>query len=212
MNETTQTLNQRAEAIERTQHTSKVRILVGCGMLSAVAFILMFLDFSVPFMPAFVKMDLSELPALLAAFAYGPIAGIFVCLIKNLIHLTITSTGGVGELCNFLLGASFVLVSGFIYRYKKTKTTALIGSLIGAVAMGLFSIVCNYFLIYPFYYNFMPKEVVLQAYQVILPSMKSILQCLIVFNAPFTCFKGLLCTLITFLIYKPLSPLLKGRH
>ena len=68
----------------------------------------MFFDFSVPFMPAFIKMDLSELLALIGAFAMGPVCGTFVCLVKNLLHLTITSTGGVGELTNFILGAAFV--------------------------------------------------------------------------------------------------------
>ena len=85
-----------------------VRYITVTAMLSAVAFILMFFDFSVPFMPSFIKMDLSELPALIGAFAMGPVCGTFVCLVKNLLHLTITSTGGVGELTNFILGAAFV--------------------------------------------------------------------------------------------------------
>ena len=84
------------------------------AMLSAVAFILMFLDFSVPFMPAFIKMDLSELPALIGAFSMGPVCGILICLIKNVLHLFITTTGGVGELSNFLLGVAFVLPAGWI--------------------------------------------------------------------------------------------------
>ena len=75
-----------------------IRYITVTAMLSAVAFILMFLDFSVPFMPAFIKMDLSELPALIGSFAMGPLCGVIICLIKNLLHLMITSTGGVGEL------------------------------------------------------------------------------------------------------------------
>ena len=193
----------------KSQATS-IRMMTGTAMLSAIAFILMFLDFSVPFMPSFIKMDLSELPALIAAFAYGPIAGGAVCLIKNLIHLTITSTGGVGELSNFLLGCFFVLPAGFIYKFKKTKLGAVVGALLGALLMGVGSIVSNYFLVYPIYYNFMPEEVILAAYQVIFSKVNSILECLIVFNAPFTFIKGLLSVLITFLIYKPLGRILKG--
>lgn len=189
-----------------------VRALTVTAMLSAMAFILMFLDFSVPFMPAFIKMDVSELPALIAAFSLGPVYGAIVCLIKNLIHLLQTSTGGVGELSNFLLGVFFVVPAGWIYKVKKTKKGAVIGSLIGAVCMGLLSIVCNYYIVYPIYYNFMPEEVILQAYQAIVPSMKSILQCLICFNAPFTALKGLISVVITMLIYKPLSPIIKGTH
>ncbi|MCR5467489.1 MAG: ECF transporter S component [Lachnospiraceae bacterium] len=189
-----------------------IRFMAVTAMLSAVAFILMFFDFSVPFVPSFLKMDISELPALIAAFAMGPVSGIVVCLIKNLLHLTITSTGGVGELCNFFLGVSFVIPAGLIYRFKKTKKTAVIGALAGAVIMGLFSIPFNYFLTYPVYYNFMPEEVILGLYQAIVPSMKSILQCLVVFNMPFTIVKGLISALITMLVYKPLSPIIKGRN
>ena len=99
-----------------TNSISSVRYMSVTAMLSAVAFILMFLDFSVPFMPAFIKMDLSELPALIGAFSMGPVCGILICLIKNVLHLFITTTGGVGELSNFLLGVAFVLPAGLIYR------------------------------------------------------------------------------------------------
>lgn len=198
-----------------TKNTTKrvdVRKITGIGMLSAIAFVLMYLDFSVPFMPSFIKMDLSELPALIGAFAYGPISGVIICLIKNVIHLAMTSTGGVGELSNFLLGASFVLVAGLVYKYKKNRKSALIGSVAGALVMGIFSIFSNYFLTYPIYYQFMPKETILSAYQVIFSGVDSIMECLIIFNAPFTYLKGMLSVLITFLIYKRISPILKGSN
>ena len=180
-------------------------------MLTAVAYILMFFDFSIPMLiPSFIKMDLSELPALIGSFAMGPMCGVLVCLLKNLLHLTITTTGGVGELSNFILGAAFVLPAGLIYKHKKTRKSALLGSLLGAAVMGVLSIVSNYYLVYPFYYNFMPKETVLAAYQAILPGMKNILQCLVCFNMPFTIVKGLISVAITFVIYKSLSPILKG--
>lgn len=189
---------------------SDIRKITGTGMLSAIAFALMFLDFSVPFMPSFIKMDLSELPALIGSFAYGPIAGVIICLIKNLLHLLISSTGGVGELSNFLLGASFVFVAGMVYKLKKNRTGALFGSIAGALIMGIFSVFSNYFLVYPIYYNFMPKEAILAAYQMIFSGVDNILECLIVFNMPFTFLKGILSVVITFLIYKRLSPILKG--
>ena len=195
-----------------TNSISSVRYMSVTAMLSAVAFILMFLDFSVPFMPAFIKMDLSELPALIGAFSMGPVCGILISLIKNVLHLFITTTGGVGELSNFLLGVAFVLPAGLIYRHKKSRRSALIGSLLGAVIMGVFSVVSNYFLVYPVYYNFMPEEAVLGAYQVIVPSVKSILQCLVCFNMPFTIVKGLFSVVITFLVYKHISPILKGAN
>lgn len=197
---------------KKTTKRISVRKLTGTAMLSAIAYVLMFLDFSVPFMPSFIKMDLSELPALIGAFAYGPVAGVVICLVKNVIHLMITTTGGVGELSNFLLGASFVLVAGGVYRFKKSRKGALIGSVLGAFVMGIFSIISNYFLVYPIYYNFMPQDAILAAYQLIFSGVKNILQCLIVFNAPFTFIKGMISVVITFIIYKRISPILKGNE
>lgn len=195
---------------EKTAKRVNVRYLTVTAMLSAVAYILMFLDFSVPFMPEFIKMDLSELPALIGSFAMGPVCGVLVCLVKNILHLFITSTAGVGELSNFILGMAFVLPAGLIYKHKKSRKTALIGSLTGALFMGAFSVVSNYFLVYPVYYNFMPEEVILAAYQAIFSGVDSILECLICFNMPFTFVKGMFSVAITFLIYKHISPILKG--
>ena len=181
-------------------------------MLSAVAFVLMFFEFSVPVMPPFIKMDLSELPALLGAFAMGPVSGVMICLIKNLLHLLMSTTGGVGELSNFLLGACFVFPAGMIYQKWKGKKSAILGALAGALLMAGVSIISNYYIVYPFYYNFMTKEAILQAYQAIVPGVKGILECLVIFNTPFTLVKGLLSVAITILIYKPLSPFLKGTY
>lgn len=204
MSNTTKTYSKRKDGV------THVRFVAVTGMLSAIAFILMFFDFSIPIMPSFIKMDVSELPALIATFAYGPLSGVCVCLIKNLLHLTITTTGGVGELSNFLLGVCLVVPAGLVYKNKKNKKNAIIGTAVGAVAMGVLSIPVNVFITYPVYYNFMPQEVIVAAYQAILPSVKNILQCLIVFNAPFTFVKGAVCSVITMLIYKPLSPILHG--
>lgn len=182
------------------------------AMLSAIAFILMFLDFSVPIMPGFIKMDLSELPALIGTFAMGPVSGVIICLVKNLLHLFMSSTGGVGELSNFILGAAFVLPAGLIYKKWKGKKSAVIGAFTGAILMALISILSNYFIVYPVYYNFMKPEEILRAYQLIFSGVDSILECLIIFNAPFTFVKGLFSVLITLVIYKPISPFLKGNY
>lgn len=192
---------------------SRVRALTVTAMFSAVAFVLMFLDFAIPVLiPSFVKMDVSELPALLAAFGLGPVYGVVVCLVKNLLHLLITTTGGAGELCNFLLGACFVFPAGLIYRLHKSRKTAIVGSLVGAVVMAVLSIPLNYYITYPIYSNFMPIDAIIEMYQAIRPSVNGLLECLIVFNAPFTLFKGLVDALLCFLIYKPLSPLIHGKR
>lgn len=180
------------------------------ALLSALATVLMALSFSVPFMPSFIKMDFSELPALLASFSMGPWAGVLVCLVKNLVNLPLTTTGGIGELSNFLLGVAFVLPAGLIYRMKKSRAGAVIASSAGAAAMGLFSLPINYFVTYPIYMKFMPINAIISMYQAILPSVDGLLSCLVVFNMPYTFLKGLINALICFIIYKPLSPYLKG--
>ena len=201
--------------------------LVITAMLSAVAFALMFIEFPIPaLIPSFVKMDISDLPELLGAFALGPVYGAAIALIKNLLHIVIkgTSSGGAGELCNFLLGVFFVAPAGAIYRAMKPKNTekmtrqeikskglkaAILGAMVGAVVMAVGSVPLNYFVTYPIYAAmFGGMELIIAAYQAILPSVKSLLQCLLIFNMPFTFVKGLLDVVICFLIYKPLSPLL----
>jgi riboflavin transporter FmnP len=199
-------------AADRSEGTaSRVRYLTVTAMLSAVAFILQFFEFPIPLIPGFIKLDFSELPALIAAFAMGPLSGGAVCLIKNLIHLTLTQTGGVGELCNFLLGATFVIPAGLIYKHSKTRKNAVIGSIVGAVSMAVLSFPINFFITYPVYEKFMPEEAIVGAYQMILSSVKEMWQCLVIFNMPFTLFKALCSVVITLLIYKRISPLLHGR-
>ena len=190
---------------------SRTRKLVGTAMLAAVSVVLMFLAFPVPLMPSFIKLDLAELPALIGAFAYGPIAGAAVCLVKNLVSLMKSSSGGVGTLCNFLLGVCFVVPAGLVYMKKRTRSGALIGALIGAAVMAVVSIPINYFVVYPIYTAFMPMEAIIGMYQAINPNVQTLRQALIWFNAPFTLVKGLISVAITFLIYKPLSPFLKGK-
>lgn len=197
----------------KTGMSSRVRFITVTAMLSAISFVLMYFEFPIPIMPAFIKFDFSDLPALIGTFAYGPLCGVIVCLIKNLLHLMDSNSMLVGELSNFILGAAFVIPAGLIYKFKKTKKGALIGGITGAVFMGVFCVFSNYFIVYPVYYQVaMPEEAILGMYQAILPSMKSILQSLIVFNLPFTVVKGLISVAITMLVYKPLSPILKGRY
>lgn len=199
-----------------TRKPISVRQITVTAILSAIAFALMFLDFSIPMViPAFIKMDVSDLPALLGTFALGPVAGVVIELLKNLLYILIkgTSSAFVGELCNFLLGSVFMMVAGLIYRHRKDRKHALLGSLLGAAAMAICCVPINYFLVYPTYvvaYG-MPMDAIIGMYQDILPSADSLLKCLVIFNVPFTFVKGMLDVLLCWLIYKPLSPVLHGR-
>lgn len=198
-----------------TKTHNRIRELTVTAMLCAVATILMFLDFSLPMViPSFVKMDVSELPALLASFSLGPVYGIAVCLVKNLFNVIFHgTTGGIGELCNFLIGASFVGTAGVIYRFHKTRKGAVIAALVGAVVMAVVSVPVNYFLSYPVYAAmFGGIDAIIAAYQELRPGTNGLMECLLVFNMPFTLVKGLINAALCFLIYKPLSPILHGRR
>ena len=203
-----------------TAQRSRTHKIAVTAMLSAVATVLMFLEFPIPFLiPSFVEMDFSELPALLASFSLGPVSGVIVCLVKNVVKgLLFSGTGGVGEMCNFLLGVCFVIPAGVIYHYKKTRSGAFIGALVGAAIMAVCSVPVNYFISYPVYTVFLPIDAIINMYQEIVQRfsdlfhaswhVNGLLSSLIIFNAPFTLLKGLLDTALCFLIYKPLSPLL----
>lgn len=188
------------------------RMIAVTAVLSALAFVLQLIEVPLPMiMPTFIKFDLSDLPALIGSFSLGPICGILIELLKNLLHAILSSHSfGVGELSNFILGAVFVGIAGFYYQFHKTKKGAVIGSLLGAIVMALVSFPSNLFIVYPVYYNFMPKETIIQAYQMILPSVDSIEKCLLIFNVPFTFCKGMIDVIITLFVYKKISPILKG--
>lgn len=189
-----------------------VRRVVVTGVLAGLASVLMMISFSVPFMPSFIKLDVSELPALLAAFAFGPLEGVSVCLVKNVINAFFSTTGCVGELSNFILGCAFVVLAGLLYKFGKNRRSALLGSVIGAAAMALVSLPLNYYVMYPIYMNFMPLEQIVSLYQAIYPGVDGLFACLLVFNVPYTFLKGMINVALAFVVYKRLSPLLHGKR
>ncbi len=191
----------------------KTRKLTVTAMLAAVATVLMLFSFPLPsFMPGFIKMDFSELPALLASFAFGPWYGVLVCLVKNIINAFFTTTGGVGEFSNFLLGAIFSGTAGLIYQKKRTLSGAFVGSLAGTLAMAVIGIFTNYFVVYPVYAKLMPMDAIVKMYQAINPNVTDLWTALIYMNFPFTLVKGVGNAALTFILYKRLSPLFFGKR
>lgn len=188
-----------------------VAYIARIGILSAVAAVLMYFPvLKFPFMPSFLTLDFAEFPALLSSFAMGPTSGVLVCLLKNLIHLPTSSTGFVGELSNFLLGCFFVIPAGLLYKHKRTFKRAVVSSITGAFSMAFFGFFTNLFITYPLYYKILaPENVILGMYQKILPSVDSIPEALVIFNIPFTLFKGLCSVVIVFFIYKRISKFFK---
>ena len=199
-----------ASFAKEAQRTHKLAV---AGMLSAVAFVLMYIEFPIPaLIPAFVKLDVSDLPELLAAFALGPVWGIVVTFLKNVLFSILhgTSSAYVGELFNFLLGSVFSFTAGLVYHRGKTRKSALAGAFAGAAMMALVSVPVNYFIVYPAYVQVykMPMDAIIGMYQEINPAVNNLMACLVLFNLPFTFCKGLLDVALCFLIYKPLSPIL----
>ncbi len=193
--------------------TNSVKKLTVSAILGAFGFILMLIEFPLPFIiPSFVKMDFSELPALIAAFAYGPLYGVLVCLLKNVMHLFVTTSAGVGELSNFILGAIFVGMTGIVYKKMHSRKGALIGSLTGATLMAIISVFTNLFVVYPAYVVIygMPMEAILSMYQALLPTANTLFKALVIFNLPFNLIKGIIEALLCFAIYKRISPIIKS--
>lgn len=174
---------------------SKLQLMVKIGVLSALSYMIMFLEFPLPFFPPYLKIDLSDIPAIVGAFAFGPIAGVMIELVKNLLHLiTKTETGGIGELANFLTGASFVVASSMIYFRNKSKKTAIVGLSVGTVVMTAVMCLANYYILLPFYFGTAPTTANLG----------------LIFSTtlPFNLIKGIIVSIITILIYKSISPIL----
>lgn len=189
-----------------------LRMITVTAIMSALSAVLMFVEFSIPIIPAFIKLDISDLPALITSYAFGPICGVAVCLVKNLIHLFATQTAGVGELSNFIHGAVFVFVAGMFYKVHHNRKFAFIGAMVGDLAMAAMSFFINLFFVYPIYIKLLlPESVILGMYQEILPSVDSLWKAILIFNVPFTFFKGLISVAITFAVYPKLSPILKGK-
>lgn len=194
----------------RTQRNT--RTIVSVAMLSAVAYLLAFIEIQLPLSPSFAKMDVSDLPALVAAFSFGPMSGLLVELVKNGLQLFTTNTMGVGELANFLTGSALVCSAGIIYQRNKTKKTALLGCVSGSIAMALAAGILNYFVLLPLYENFMPLEQVIASFTAFIPFIQTKLD-VVLWNAiPFNLLKGCMISAVTMLIYKPLTPILKGRY
>ena len=188
------------------------RALTMTALLSALAYILAFLEFPVPLSPSFARMDFSDFPALIGAFAFGPVCGILVELIKNTLQLFTTSTGGVGEFANFLMGGAYAAAAGLIYQKHKTKRTAAIACVVGSVAMGITAAFANYFILLPLFENFLPLNELITAFGSFMPFIHTKLD-IVLFNAlPFNLLKGLVIGFVTMLVYKRISPLLKGTH
>ncbi|MGI6538787.1 MAG: ECF transporter S component [Caldicoprobacterales bacterium] len=185
------------------------RNAVKIAMLSTVAFVLMLISFPLAaIFPPFLKLDISDIPALLGGFALGPMAAVLIELIKNLLHIFIrgTMTGGIGELSNFLVGSFYVVPASIIYIINKTRKNAIKGLIVGIISMTVIACFSNYFLVIPLYQKFMPLDQIISSSP--LPFVNDIKSFLVFAIAPFNLLKSSIASIVTMLIYKKLSPIL----
>lgn len=191
----------------------KLRNLVKVGILSAMSFILMFIQFPIPIAPPFMKVDLADVPALIGGFSMGPVYGVLIQLIKNILNLTKTSTGGVGEMSNFIVGGLFVFVASFIYQKRKTKKTATIGLILGMLVMTLVATFSNAFVIFPLYGKAMgiPMEAFVDMTSKVNGLVKSYFSLMVFAIVPFNLVKGSIEIIVTKLLYKHVSDILHDR-
>ena len=190
-----------------------VRMLVQIGMLSAVAVVLILFEIPLPFAPSFYEIDFSEVPVLIGCFAMGPAAGAAIELVKILLNFVIngTQTAGVGELANFIIGCSFVIPAGIIYKRDHSKKGALIGMIAGTLLMVALGCVMNAFVLLPVYGKAfgMPIEALIGMGTAVNPNITSLSTFVMFAVAPFNLLKGFLDSVIVMLIYKKISPILK---
>ena len=183
------------------------------AVFAAIATVLMYFEFPLPFMPPFLKVDLSGAVVLIGAFIFGIGPAITMIGIKDLIHLTQSQTGGSGELADFLMLSTLVIVAVLLYRAHKTRKMAAVGCVVGSVAMACMGMLTNYFLIIPFYSAVgMPIDQILALCAAINPSINGMGAYLLVGVLPFNLIKGAILTVITMLAYKKLSTFIKSRQ
>lgn len=196
------------------ERTLGTRGITTIGMLGAVAAVLMLFEIPLPFAPSFYEIDLSEVPVLIGTFAMGPIAGAFVELVKIILNFVIngTMTAGVGELANFCLGCAFCVPAGVIYRRRKTRKRAVIGLVTGTAVMTFVGCFINAYIMLPAYAKAfsIPLDTIVSMGSEVNGSITDLFTFVMFAVVPFNLLKGIMVSAIVLLIYKKISPIIKG--
>ena len=191
---------------------SNTKVIAKVGVLGAVATVLMLLDFPLWFAPNFYKLDFSEVPVLLGAFALGPGAGAMIELVKILLNFVLngTDTGVIGEFANLLIGLSFIVPAGFIYKKNKSYKSAIVGLGIGTITLALVGALLNYYLLLPVYSKVYgaPIQAFVDMANALNPAITDLKTFIMYAVVPFNIFKGVVVSAMVILIYKKLSPIL----
>ncbi len=191
---------------------NNAKVIAKVGVLSAVATVLMLFEFPLWFAPNFYQLDFSEVPVLLGTFALGPVAGVAIEFVKILINFVLngTDTGGIGELANFIVGCSFIIPAGCIYKYKKSFGTAIVAMLAGTLTLAAVGSLINYYVLLPVYAKIYgaPIQAFVNMGNLLNPAITDLKTLVLYAVVPFNIFKGVVISSITLLIYKKVSPIL----
>ena len=195
----------------RTKKT--LRYITKIGILSAMAFVMMLFEFPLLFLaPSFYELNFSDVVALVGSFAMGPLAGVLIEFFKILLNLIVTGTDTafVGEFSNFVMGCAFVLPAAILYQRRKTLKMAVIGMLVGTLVLAVVSGLLNYYVMIPMYSNLYgaPIEAIVGMGAKINPAIGSLWSLVLLAVVPFNLIKGVACAILTFFLYKRVSPLL----
>lgn len=190
-----------------------LRYIIKIAILSAIAAVVMLFEFPLPFLaPSFYELDLSEAIIMMGSFAIGPVAGVIMELFKNLINILFngTTTAYVGEFANFVTGCAFILPAAIIYKYNKTIKGAVIGMVTGALSLALVGGMLNYFILVPAFSTLygMPIEAIVGMAKKINPLITDLKTMIVMAVAPFNLLKGVVCSVISLILYKRVSKIL----
>lgn len=195
----------------KKQGLGSAKTIAKVGILSAIAYVLMFISVPLPIFPSFLKIDLSDIPAIFGGMSLGPIAGIAIVIIKNFLQgITASTTGGVGEFANVIIGGSYVLIICLFYRKWKNIKSVVAGGLVGIVAMTIMGCIMNYYIMMPLYATVygMPLDAIIQMGTVINSKVTDLYTFVIWMIAPFNIIKAALMTVVTLPLFKKMEKIL----
>lgn len=193
------------------QSSAKIRMMAQIAMLTAVAEILMLFEIPLPFAPAFYEIDLSEVPILIGCFAMGPVAGVIIETLKILLNFLINSTvtAGVGEMANLAIGCAFIVPAGIIYKKRKCRKNAVIGMIAGTLTMTVIGGFLNAYVLLPAYAAaFGGMDAIISMGTAVNGSITGVQSFVLFAVVPFNLVKGVVVSIVTFLLYKHVSRIL----
>lgn len=189
----------------------KLNVMVKVSILSVVAFLLMYFEIPLPIFPNFLQLDISDLPALIGAFALGPVQGILIELLKNILHgIFKGGTAFIGEFANFAVGGVMVYTAGIIYQKNRTKKTAIAGLILGSIFMSVVAGLLNLFILLPLYERILnfPIKAVVGLGTKINPKITDLNSFILWAIIPFNLLKGVIVSSLTMAVYKSVSPVI----